>query len=54
MPRDASEDFYSNFLAALQKDYRDERIKDGAFGEYMQVHIENDGPVTITLDSRDR
>jgi D-Tyr-tRNAtyr deacylase len=23
----------------------------GAFGEYMQVKLENDGPVTIILDS---
>lgn len=24
---------------------------DGKFGAYMQVHIENDGPVTINLES---
>lgn len=24
---------------------------DGKFGAYMQVHIENDGPVTIELES---
>lgn len=24
---------------------------DGKFGAYMQVHIENDGPVTICLES---
>jgi len=26
-------------------------IIDGKFGAYMQVHIENDGPVTINLES---
>jgi hypothetical protein len=26
---------------------------DGKFGEYMQVEIQNDGPVTIMLDSND-
>ncbi len=24
---------------------------DGEFGAYMQVHIQNDGPVTINLES---
>lgn len=24
---------------------------DGKFGAYMQVHIQNDGPVTISLES---
>ena len=27
---------------------------DGAFGEYMQVSIQNDGPVTITIDSKEK
>ena len=26
-------------------------LSDGQFGAYMQVNIQNDGPVTITLDS---
>ena len=26
-------------------------IADGQFGAYMQVGIQNDGPVTITLDT---
>ncbi|KAH8272314.1 hypothetical protein KR018_008372, partial [Drosophila ironensis] len=26
----------------------------GKFGAYMQVHIENDGPVTINLESPDQ
>ena len=26
-------------------------LVDGKFGAYMQVHIENDGPVTIQLDA---
>lgn len=27
------------------------KISDGVFGAYMKVHIENDGPVTIELES---
>lgn len=26
-------------------------FSDGKFGAYMQVHIQNDGPVTIELES---
>lgn len=26
-------------------------MADGKFGAYMQVHIENDGPVTLELES---
>ena len=29
-------------------------VATGRFQEYMQVRIENDGPVTIVLDSADR
>jgi D-tyrosyl-tRNA(Tyr) deacylase len=30
------------------------RVATGRFGERMRVSIENDGPVTIILDSRER
>lgn len=30
------------------------RTATGYFQEYMQVHLENDGPVTLLLDSGDR
>lgn len=29
-------------------------IQTGSFGAHMQVHLLNDGPVTITMDSKDR
>jgi len=29
-------------------------VATGQFQEYMQVRIQNDGPVTIMLDSADR
>uniref|UniRef100_A0A1A9V143 D-aminoacyl-tRNA deacylase n=1 Tax=Glossina austeni TaxID=7395 RepID=A0A1A9V143_GLOAU len=28
------------------------RLANGVFGAYMQVHIQNDGPVTVELDSQ--
>ena len=27
------------------------RVKDGVFGAYMKIHLVNDGPVTITIDT---
>ena len=30
------------------------KVATGRFGQYMQVEIHNDGPVTILLDSRDK
>ncbi|KAG8236151.1 hypothetical protein J437_LFUL001580 [Ladona fulva] len=46
-----SESFYNMFLTSLRKSYQPELIKDGKFGEYMQVNIVNDGPVTLHLES---
>ncbi|XP_063247284.1 D-aminoacyl-tRNA deacylase 1 [Prinia subflava] len=51
MPTEQAESFYNNFLEQLRKAYKPELIKDGKFGAYMQVHIQNDGPVTIELES---
>ncbi|XP_069704484.1 D-aminoacyl-tRNA deacylase 1 [Periplaneta americana] len=51
MAADKSEEFYNEFLAMLRTDYQPDRIKDGKFGAYMQVNIQNDGPVTIELES---
>ncbi|KAJ7396608.1 D-tyrosyl-tRNA(Tyr) deacylase 1 [Pitangus sulphuratus] len=51
MPTEQAECFYNNFLEQLRKAYKPELIKDGKFGAYMQVHIQNDGPVTIALES---
>ncbi|XP_063104706.1 D-aminoacyl-tRNA deacylase 1 isoform X4 [Cavia porcellus] len=51
MPAEQAEGFYNSFLEQLRKTYRPELIKDGKFGAYMQVHIQNDGPVTIELES---
>ncbi len=30
------------------------KVQTGRFQEYMQVHLQNDGPVTLMLDSADR
>ncbi|XP_025103869.1 D-aminoacyl-tRNA deacylase-like [Pomacea canaliculata] len=50
MGPEQSQEFYNNILDQLRAAYKPEKIKDGQFGAYMQVHIQNDGPVTIPLE----
>ncbi|XP_055644402.1 D-aminoacyl-tRNA deacylase [Toxorhynchites rutilus septentrionalis] len=42
---------YTSLLQRLTSLYRADRIRDGKFGAMMQVHIQNDGPVTIEIES---
>ncbi|KAI4886633.1 hypothetical protein NFI96_012753 [Prochilodus magdalenae] len=51
MPAELSQPFYNNILEQMKSAYKPELIKDGQFGAYMQVNIQNDGPVTIHLES---
>ncbi|XP_067009829.2 D-aminoacyl-tRNA deacylase 1 isoform X1 [Anabrus simplex] len=51
MSADRSEAFYKAFLDSMRSQYQPELIKDGRFGAYMQVSMENDGPVTVVLES---
>ncbi|EDO49100.1 predicted protein [Nematostella vectensis] len=51
MGGDDSKQFYEEFLQQMRKSYKPEAIKDGIFGAYMQVDIQNDGPVTINLEA---
>ena len=50
MSSEQSRIFYEQFLQRLRASYKAERIHDGRFGEYMQVDIQNDGPVTIQFE----
>lgn len=51
MPADLSQPFYNRILEQLREAYKPELIKDGEFGAEMQVLIQNDGPVTVQLES---
>ncbi|XP_037328805.1 D-aminoacyl-tRNA deacylase 1 [Pungitius pungitius] len=51
MPAELAQPFYNSILENMRSSYKPELIKDGRFGAYMQVHIQNDGPVTIDLTS---
>ncbi|CDR98600.1 related to DTD1-D-Tyr-tRNA(Tyr) deacylase activity [Sporisorium scitamineum] len=45
---------YEALLKKLGDSYSHDRIKDGAFGEMMDVSLTNDGPVTILLDTTEK
>ncbi|MCH7952178.1 D-tyrosyl-tRNA(Tyr) deacylase [Patescibacteria group bacterium] len=49
---DKAKALYGEFLRVMQEDSIP--VKTGTFGEYMQVSLTNDGPVTIIIDSRER
>ena len=44
---------YEQFVKQLEIDLGKE-IKTGKFGAYMKVNLENDGPVTIIIDSKNK
>lgn len=41
---------YNKFIEKIK--YSGLKIRTGEFGEYMHIHLVNDGPVTIMLDSK--
>ena len=45
--------FYEKFVEQLGRDLGKE-IKTGEFGTYMKVSLENDGPVTIVIDTKNK
>jgi len=51
MPATESKAFFDKFIASLKTAYQPDLVKEGSFGNYMQVQIQNDGPVTIQLES---
>merc|ERR1712137_462872 len=52
MGSQTSEQFYNDFVQMVKDQHRPEKIQEGRFGAMMNVSINNDGPVTMVLDSR--
>lgn len=50
MKPEEAEELYEFFVKKLQE--KNLKVKTGKFGEYMEVQIANDGPVTIIADSK--
>ena len=44
---------YEQFISVIQ-DYVSKKVQTGIFGADMKVNLLNDGPVTITMDSKNR
>lgn len=49
---DMAERLYGRFNQFLRE--KGLRVETGRFGERMEVHLINDGPVTLILDSKNR
>ncbi|EUC57775.1 D-tyrosyl-tRNA(Tyr) deacylase [Rhizoctonia solani AG-3 Rhs1AP] len=47
-----SRPLYASLLESMGRAYVPSRIKDGQFGAMMSVSLTNEGPVTLTIDSR--
>ena len=41
---------FNSFVEYLKTNYKEEKIKTGAFGQHMEVESVNDGPVTLILE----
>ena len=51
LDHEKAKDIYNKFVETLRTKYVSERVQTGAFGEYMNVELENDGPVTMIIES---
>lgn len=51
MNAEEANNLYSYFLEFLKKEYNPDKVKGGAFQQYMAVSLKNDGPVTIVIDA---
>ncbi|PWN30764.1 hypothetical protein BDZ90DRAFT_257824 [Jaminaea rosea] len=54
MGGDKAREIYEALLKHMRQMYKEDRIKDGAFGEMMDVSLSNDGPVTLIIDTADK
>ena len=51
MPPDEAKGVFDTFVDKVRARYNPELVATGEFGGYMDVHIEADGPYTVTFDS---
>lgn len=45
---------FNHFVETMRADYIPERVQIGAFGQYMHIDMEGDGPVTLVLEEEDK
>ena len=51
MPPGPAKEFYDAFRERVKAAYAPDKVADGVFGAKMDVALNNDGPVTIVIDS---
>eukprot|EP00808_Paulinella_micropora_P017622 g17486.t1 len=51
MKGSASGPLFDTLVQQIKQQYAADKVSTGVFGAYMNLSLENDGPVTITLDS---
>ena len=51
LEHEQADELYKKFVAAIRAKYKHEKIQTGAFGEYMNVELENDGPASIIFET---
>ena len=44
---------YNKFITCIEKEL-DKKVPTGQFGAYMRISLENDGPVTIIIDTKNK
>ena len=54
MKTEEARNFFAEIVAEVKKQHSENLVKEGAFGEYMDCTLSNDGPVTIIVDSRNK
>ncbi|CAG9326668.1 unnamed protein product [Blepharisma stoltei] len=52
MANEDARNLYELFVQELRNVYGPEKIQTGAFGQYMNISLLNDGPVTINIESK--
>jgi len=48
---EVAQPLYELFVQRMQKSLGEDRVHTGIFGAMMQVHLVNDGPVTVLIES---
>ena len=52
MKPETSKEFFEQLTKQIKSKY--ENVQTGEFGAYMDVDLQNDGPVTIIIDSKNK
>uniref|UniRef100_K3WUV9 D-aminoacyl-tRNA deacylase n=1 Tax=Globisporangium ultimum (strain ATCC 200006 / CBS 805.95 / DAOM BR144) TaxID=431595 RepID=K3WUV9_GLOUD len=49
-----AKEFFDKFCARVRAAHTADKVAEGVFGAYMEVSLVNDGPITMTIDSKEK